>query len=164
MIVSFAIDINKNENLFIAIILIIKHQINKCLVILKCYVIVLNKVQSVVLNIRQNKPLFWLLKTLSHNFIKNFLKKGVYTLTTEPYRIPMNPTTKLHWPLMSPTDPHWASLTQWSPPPSPPPHRPIITQLTTTEAHWLPISSTEPHGTPQSLTYPRGAPLSPFES
>ena len=58
MIVSFAIDINKNENLFIAIILIIKHQINKCLVILKCYVIVLNKVQSVVLNIRQNKPLF----------------------------------------------------------------------------------------------------------
>ena len=159
MIVSFAIDINKNENLFIAIILIIKHQINKCLVILKCYVIVLNKVQSVVLNIRQNKPLFWLLKTLSHNFIKNYLKKGVYTLTTEPYRIPMNPTTKLHWPLMSPTDPHWASLTQNDPPP--PTHN---NPTDPTEAHWLSISSTEPHGTPQSFTYPRGAPLSPFES
>ena len=143
MIVSFAIDINKNENLFIAIILIIKHQINKCLVILKCYVIVLNKVQSVVLNIRQNKPLFWLLKTLSHNFIKNFLKKGVYTLTTEPYRIPMNPTTKLHWPLMSPTDPHWASLTQNDPPP-PPPLRLTDSQLAPRNPTELHLSSRSP--------------------
>ena len=56
---------------------------------------------------------------------------------------------------MSPTDPHWASLTQNDPPP--PTHN---NPTDPTEAHWLSISSTEPHRASLILAEPHWAPLS----